>query len=81
MVATYFEFKLSILKTYREITQNNLIIMYVFCTPILIYVTSIRTHYFQNNHKSTPLIMLHMTTRILTAILNFVSKSITELIK
>ena len=38
-------------------------------------------YYFRNNHKYSPLIMLHMTTRILTIILKFVSKSSTKYIK
>jgi len=36
---------------------------------------------FQYNHKRKALIMLHMTTRILTTILKFVSKSSTKYLK
>jgi hypothetical protein len=38
-------------------------------------------YYFQNNHKHTPVTVLHMTTWILTTILKFVSKSIRKYIK
>jgi hypothetical protein len=72
-LATNFDLKLSVFKTHRVITDTNLILKNVFDTIILIYVIRIRTYYFQNNHKHTPLIMLHMTTRILTAILKYVS--------
>ena len=38
-------------------------------------------YYFQNIHKHSQLIMLHMTTRILITILKFVSKSSTKYLK
>jgi len=44
------------LKTYRAITQTNLIFMYLFHTQILIYVIGLKMYYFQNNRKHTPLI-------------------------
>jgi hypothetical protein len=68
-------------KPHKAITDTNLILKYVFDTIILIYVIRLRMYYFQNKHKHTPLIMLHMTRRILITILKFVSKSITKHIK
>jgi hypothetical protein len=35
-------------------------------------------YYFRNNHEQKPLIMLHMTTRILNTILKFESKYIKQ---
>jgi hypothetical protein len=52
----------------------------MFDSHILI-ITSLRMYYFQNNHKHKPLIMLHMTTRILNTTLKLVTKHNTKYIK
>jgi len=53
---------------FKKLQKNysNFILKCVTDTQILIYVNSQGLYYFQNKHNHIPLIMLHMTTRILT---------------